>query len=155
MHILYIYTENPYLQELYSKPRQNHSRDSGFDLYLPQSIVVPANSQIKIDFEIRCQMQESEEDSTSRPYLLVPRSSIVKTPLRMSNSIGIIDMDYRGSICAFVDNIRDKDIVFEQGLRLFQIVTPDLLPIRCELVTNLESIGVTERGEGGFGSTGK
>lgn len=85
-------------------------------------------------------------------YMLVPRSSIVKTPYRMSNSIGIIDSGYRGNIMAFVDVLGDGPIVEPKvGERLFQIVRPTLEKFDYEIVNELSQ---TERGTGGFGSTG-
>jgi hypothetical protein len=79
-------------------------------------------------------------------YMLVPRSSIVKTPLRLANSIGIIDSGYRGNIMACVDNIdtlvEDEELEYyqiKQGDRLFQIVHPSLEGIKVELVDKLPS----------------
>ena len=82
----------------------------------------------------------------------MPRSSISKTPLRMSNSIGLIDGGYRGEIMASCDNIKDYEYQVEKGQRLFQIVSPDLSSIQFTIVDNLSD---TSRGLGGFGSTGK
>ena len=140
---------------LYSS-RLNYSDDAGVDLYCPETITVKAHSQSKIDFKIQCEMtniQTSYKDEIEYySYMLVPRSSIVKTPLRMSNSIGIIDKLYRGNIMAFVDNISDKDYTIEKGTRLFQIIKGDLQPLTINITDKLTE---TERGEGGFGSTGK
>lgn len=84
-------------------------------------------------------------------YYLYPRSSISKTPLRMSNSMGIIDAGYRGEIIAKVDNLTDTDYILEKGVRLFQICDASLEPIEIKIV---DSLSETTRGEGGFGSTG-
>ena len=81
----------------------------------------------------------------------MPRSSLSKTPLRQCNSIGLIDAGYRGEIMAAVDNIKDKSFTLETGQRLFQLVAMDGSPIHFELVDELTE---TDRGEGGFGSTG-
>jgi len=82
---------------------------------------------------------------------LYPRSSISKTPLRLANSIGIIDSGYRGNIMAAVDNISDEPYQVQKGQRLFQICGRYLEPIELQLV---EELSDTERGNGGFGSTG-
>ena len=141
------------LVPLYSY-RLNYSDDAGVDLYCPETITVKAHSQGKIDFKIQCEMTnvQNKDKLEYYSYLLVPRSSIVKTPLRMSNSIGIIDKLYRGNIMAFVDNISDSDYTIEKGTRLFQIIKGDLQPLTITIVDKLSD---TERGEGGFGSTGK
>ena len=155
---LLIFTENEELKELYSK-RSNFTEDSGIDLYCPNEIVIPPHSQGKIDFEIKCQMYNNSKFPTSmnivyeteyQAYFLLPRSSIVKTPLRMSNSIGLIDSTYTGFIMAFVDNISDKEYVVKKGDKIFQIAHSSLCPLKLELVNELRS---TQRGEGGFGST--
>ena len=77
---------------------------------------------------------------------------VSKTPLRMSNSVGIIDAGYRGDIIACVDNIKDASYEIKQGDRLFQICAGDLRPFNYELVNDLSN---TRRGAGGFGSTGR
>ena len=93
-----------------------------------------------------------DQNNNTMSYWLLPRSSISKTSLRMSNSIGLIDQDYLGPIMAYVDNISDQDVFIEKGNRLFQIVSPTLTPLVIKLT---ESFKETERGEKGFGSSGK
>ena len=77
---------------------------------------------------------------------------ISKTPLRLSNSIGLIDGGYRGEIMASCDNIKDFIFDIKKGDRLFQLVATDNSPISYQLVDGLSN---TSRGSGGFGSTGK
>ena len=90
--------------------------------------------------------------SDGKAYYLLPRSSISKTPLRMANSIGLIDGGYRGEIMAVCDNIKNDSYKIEKGQRLFQIVAFDNSPIYYKLTDKLSD---TTRGIGGFGSTGK
>ena len=153
---LYIKVLNPSLKSLYES-RLNYSTDSGVDLFCPVYHVIEKNSTYKIDFQIQCQMKLGDEYI---PYYLVPRSSISKTPLRMSNSIGIIDSEYLGNICAYVDHTNygvnktsdDSPLIVNKGERLFQIVSPNLSPIKVKIVDELRN---TTRGSNGFGSTGK
>ena len=84
--------------------------------------------------------------------MLMPRSSIAKTPLRLSNSIGLIDAGYRGEIIAAVDNIKEQPHKISVGERLFQLVAMNGSKINFKLVSELTE---TDRGTGGFGSTGK
>ena len=92
--------------------------------------------------------------------MLLPRSSTgAKTDLRLSNSVGIIDSGYRGELCALLDNVNsDADNNEQNNLkrfqRNFQIVSFTGYPIHVTLVNKEEDLGGTERGEGGFGSTG-
>jgi dUTP pyrophosphatase len=125
--------------------RSNHADDAGLDLVAPTDIMVPPHEMATIDFGIRCRR------SGSGGYYLYPRSSISKTPLRLANSVGIIDAGYRGNIMAKVDNISDEPYIIKKGDRLFQICMPDLRPFNVVL----GNVAVdTARGAGGYGSTG-
>jgi dUTP pyrophosphatase len=90
-------------------------------------------------------------------YYLYPRSSTgTKTPLRLANSVGIIDSGYRGNIISVFDNWKNSTYVVEKYNRLVQICPPDLsYPMSVTMVENDDTLGRTERGEGGFGSTGR
>ena len=55
----------------------------------------------------------------------------------MANSIGIIDKGYRGKIMAKVDNIKTESFIIKKGTRLFQIVSPIMLPINITIVNKL------------------
>ena len=95
-------------------------------------------------------------------YYIHPRSSLSKTKLRLANSTGIIDSGYRGHIMGMfdvvgnkVDNLIDCDYMGNVFDRYVQICAPSLMPILVEVVDTLEQLGEqTERGSGGFGSTG-
>ncbi len=137
---------NAEVKAMYENHGHFHDGDAGLDLFVINEQTISAGESTLIHLEIACETEEG------RPYLLMPRSSIAKTPLRLSNSIGLIDGGYRGEIMAAVDNIKDEAYTVEPGQRLFQLVAMDGSPIHFELV---ESLSDTTRGEGGFGSTGK
>ena len=85
---------------------------------------------------------------------MYPRSSISKTQLRLANSTGIIDAGYRGNLMAMFDV--EESHTGTKFDRYIQICAPSLVPIIVEIVDSLEDLGEeTERGTGGFGSTGK
>jgi dUTP pyrophosphatase len=131
-----VYPQTEELRSLYSI-RKNFTTDAGLDLYCPETIVVPPRSQAKIDFKINCEMVIESKDVG---YILAPRSSIVKTPLMLCNSVGIIDFGYRNEIMAFVHNISDKDFELKRGTSLFQICLPNLSPITFEIVGHSEAV---------------
>ena len=83
-----------------------------------------------------------------------PRSGLsAKTKLRVSNSPGTIDSDYRGEVCIILDNISSEEsYTINKGERIAQGVISKVEKITFEEVENLSE---TERGEAGFGSTGK
>ncbi len=140
-----------YTKNLYSNHTSYHEGDSGLDLFIPKQIMVPGGATgYKIDLEIACSMHESEQ-SKDISYYMYPRSSISKTPLRLSNSVGIIDAGYRGNLQIAVDNLSDTYYTVESGTRLVQICTPGLVPFNFKLV---DALSETTRGSGGFGSTG-
>lgn len=145
----------------YKKP--DHIEDSGVDIIIPNKILVPAKSQVKLKLGVHCMVRKDNEikfptgenyrNIKNVGFFLLPRSSISKTPLRLSNSIGLIDSGYRGELMACVDNISEEDFVVEEGVRLFQIINSDLEPF--EKIELVEEMDETTRGSGGFGSTGK
>ena len=140
------------------KNKINLDGDAGVDLFFPNMVRVPRGETLLVDFEIQCKMvhvYELEDGSLFEEptsFMLVPRSSIFRTPLRQANNIGIIDSGYRGHIMVPVDNISNEDYIIKPKERLFQLVHPSLKPISIEVVEELDE---TERGSGGFGSTGK
>lgn len=134
--------------------------NAGFDVYSSDNVHVEQTPQF-IPFGIVARMLKVERDArgTSNDYLktdshfwLIPRSSIYKSGLMMANSIGVIDKSYRGELKAPVWSMTANSDV-ARGDRLFQIVAPDMGWIRNIRIVN--SMPSTERGEGGFGSTGK
>ena len=160
MH-LKIKTETPALNSLYTNHTNFHEGDAGLDLFVPERVVVPAGAiSFKINHMISCEpftdaLAGGPYAQTPAPccYKLYPRSSMgAKTPLRLANSVGIMDAGYRGNVIAIVDNIdHENEFVVEAGTRLVQLCGPMLEPITFELVNSLSE---TSRGEGGLGSTG-
>ena len=131
---------------MYESHGHFHEGDAGLDLFIIDEQVIKPGETSRIKLGISC------ENMDQKPYLLMPRSSISKTPLRLCNAIGLIDAGYRGEIMAAVDNIKQKSYEVEKGQRLFQLVSMDGGPIYFELV---DVLSTSKRGEGGFGSTGK
>jgi len=137
---------NDIARDFYENHSHFHKGDSGLDLYVLEDQLFKPGETNKIKLGISC------EAKNGKSYFLFPRSSISKTPLRMANSIGLIDGGYRGEIMAVCDNIKDFEFKINKGDRLFQLVSADLSAIKFKIVNNLSE---TDRGTGGFGSTGK
>ena len=153
MH-LKIQPSNSGIKAIYENHTSYHEGDSGLDLFINERIVVPAKElSFKKDTGISCEaFRDKSKQGGNISYYLYPRSSMgAKTPLRLSNSVGIIDSGYRGSIIGIVDNLSDTDYVIEPGTRLFQLCSPILDPITFQIVNTLST---TSRGSGGLGSTG-
>lgn len=138
--------------EAFNSSKQETHRDSGFDVYTPKSFIAYGHSlSNSLDTQISCVVYGS--DGTPQPYYMYPRSSISKTPLRLSNCVGIIDSGYRGHLIGKFDNLDKCAYSPTTHSRLLQICSHNLMPF--ESVTIVESLDETKRGSGGFGSTGK
>ncbi|HHX99139.1 TPA: dUTP diphosphatase [Candidatus Dojkabacteria bacterium] len=133
--------------------------------YLPEvktEFSAGADLKVKTEKDIVVKPNESAEIHTG-VYLEIPkgyvgllfvRSSFGKKGLMLKNSVGVIDSDYRGEVIAQVINTSKSGIVLTDTERFAQIVVVPCLSLKdnLEVADELEE---TERGEGGFGSTGK
>lgn len=185
---LFIPLEHSTLRTFYRQRIDEHNNkvcndmyaDSGFDLGLPTDFSINKLCSNKIPLGIYCSMYcytktgvtssgcnaagsgasySGDVLAIPQAYYLYPRSSIIKTSMRLSNSVGIIDRGYRGEITAVVDNIdhaSSNPFNIHAFERYFQICHPSLNPFKVILVSTKEELGTTtERNGGGFGSTGR
>ncbi|MBO6257364.1 dUTP diphosphatase [bacterium] len=82
-----------------------------------------------------------------------PRSGLsIKHGITLINCVGTIDEDYRGEVCVPVVNISNEEYTIEPDERIAQMIIAKVEQAQIEVVTELTQ---TQRGEGGFGSTGK
>jgi dUTPase len=123
----------------------------------------------KLDLKVCCsaRMLTDTGKKFNTGYYMYPRSSLSKTQLRLANSVGIIDAGYRGHLMGMFDVVnipndpaasddKDADYFGKKFDRYLQICAPALVPIIVEIVDLKEELGEeTERGDGGFGSTGR
>ncbi len=131
---------------------ENRSDDNaGFDLYVPEEVVFAPGEKKLVSMKVRAKLVDAS--GNGKHYWMAPRSSISKTGLMLCNSMGVIDKTYRGELMAFLWNTKDVPVTVQKGDRLVQIVAPDMGHI--SQVHLVEELDKTERGEGGFGSTGR
>jgi len=128
---------------------------------------IDANPVNKVDLNVICsaKMYLDSGKSFNTGYYMYPRSSLSKTQLRLANSTGIIDAGYRGHLMGMFDVVnipedvsddRECDYYGEKFDRYLQICAPGLVPIVVEIVESKDDLGEkTERGDGGFGSSGR
>jgi dUTP pyrophosphatase len=130
-------------------PSYAKSGDAGMDL-VATSVIGETLGSITYGLGIALEIPEGFVG------LVFPRSSIRKTNLQLSNSVGVIDSGYRGELQATFNKIQGIDNVerenYKVGDRVCQIIIIPYPPIEFNEVNELSN---TERGEGGFGSTGK
>jgi len=157
---------NGELLELYKNHIEKHNHNmksdyyhnSGFDLFIPKEISFDKEITSKfIDLEIKTEMLYYENAGYRNcGYNMHPRSSISKTPLMLANHTGIVDSGYRGSLIGafrWLKTEKETSYNLEKHTRLLQICHPSLCRILVTLVEENE-LSTTERGNGGFGSTG-
>ena len=150
---LFICPDNDIVKNAYKNHGNFHAGDSGLDLFVTEEIIVPPKAiSYQINLKVSCEALKEKNHETNVSYYLLPRSSMgAKTPLRLSNSVGLMDAGYRGNVIAIVDNISDESFRITEGNRLFQLCSRDESNISFE-VTNI--LSETTRGSGGLGSTG-
>ncbi|MED4783114.1 dUTP diphosphatase [Brevibacillus choshinensis] len=152
-------------------PQYARAMDAGFDLVAVEDVIIAPGQSAKVPTGLAFALPEGFE------LQVRPRSGIsAKTKLRLSNAPGTVDAGYRGEVCVLVDNIRipsqertnlcldasEKETTVEQvvdtnsylikkGDRIAQGVIAIVPIAQFEVVDELDE---TERGAGGFGSSG-
>lgn len=135
------------LAEGATEPTYAHETDAAADLYALEDVTVPGKTYgNKIRTGVNIQLPEGWL------AMILPRSSIgAKTPLRLSNSVGLIDSGYRGELGILYDNTSDSNYDIKKGDRIAQLLVMPSYRFKAQVVDSLED---SDRGAGGFGSTG-
>lgn len=130
-----------------TQPQYMSAGAAGADLSSSEDYFIPAGESVMIETNTAVAIPEGYFG------MCCPRSSICnKKGLTLVNSVGVIDSDYTGTIKFVYKNNSDSSVVIEKGERIGQLL---ILPfVKAEFV-EVEQLGDTERGTGGFGSTGK
>jgi dUTP pyrophosphatase len=118
--------------------------DAGFDLVTTEKVTLPPHSWGKVSIGLAFELPEGYE------LQIRNRSGVTsKTGLRVQ--LGTIDSGYRGEVAVMVDNPFDAPLTIEKGFRIAQGVVNKLPNVR---IIEAEELGTSQRGTGGFGSTG-
>ena len=125
-------------------PTRAHSTDAGLDLYSPVRQVIRANDRVSIDTLVRVAIPKGYVGMITSKSGLMANEGIT--------SRGTIDSGYTGTIKAVLFNHSGKDYIVEKGQKITQLVIMPIVTPELKVVDSLEE---TERGTGGFGSTGK
>ena len=136
------------LNKLAKLPTRGSEYAAGYDLYAATAgpIEIQPHTTIKIGTGLSFELPQGTFAA------IFPRSGIAtKRGLRPANCVGVVDSDYRGEILVPLYNRSREDKTVEPGERIAQLViTPVLLPD----VEETDLLSSTERGAGGFGSSG-
>jgi dUTP pyrophosphatase len=142
------------VKELYERHKVFHKGDSGVDLFITEDTTIEPGETKLVNLGIHCQLQSTSWycpwKKNYHSYMMFPRSSIYKTPLRLANSIGLCDAGYVGELKAPLHNTGQMAFHLKKGERYVQLVAPGLQEATFTVVDSLRD---TSRGQGGFGST--
>ena len=127
-------------------PRHARPGDAGMDLTSRETVEIAPQGTVMVHTGVRVEIPEGHVG------LCFPRSGLAsKRGINLTNCVGVIDAGYRGEIMAPLYNAGHETQVVERGERIFQLV---IMPfVTCECV-EVDELSDTERGEGGFGSSG-
>ena len=138
------------LRENAKIPKRATAGSAGMDLYacIDEPITLAPGQLAIVPTGIAIALPEN-----SCAAFLYARSGLgVKHGICLSNGVGVIDSDYRGEICAGLCNVSDTPYTIEPDERVCQMV---IAPVLTPDVVEVSELDDTDRGEGGFGSTGK
>jgi dUTP pyrophosphatase len=125
-------------------PTRAHETDAGLDLYSPVRRVIRAGDRAVIDTGVHVDIPKGYVGMVTSKSCMMANDGIT--------SRGTIDSGYVGSIKAVLFNHSDRDYVVDEWQKITQLVILPIITPDLELVDSLEE---TERGDGGFGSTGR
>ena len=129
-------------------PSRSYDDDAGFDLYAAEAATVPAGGRASVRTGIALEIPERHAG------LVLPRSGLAaKHGVALVNAPGLIDAGYRGEVRVLLLNTdAGEDFEISVGDRIAQ-----LLVVRVEApdVVEVDELAVSERGEAGFGSSGR
>lgn len=127
-------------------PNFAHKGDAGMDLYSIEEVVIPSRKTALIKTGISIQLPEMTEAQVR------PRSGLaLKHGITVLNSPGTIDEGYRGEIGVILINHGESDFVVTKHMKIAQMVVKPIYDINIEEAKDLND---SDRGKGGFGSTG-
>lgn len=128
-------------------PTRGSEYAAGYDLYAVEGTTIKAHETVKVGTGLSFELPDETFAA------IFARSGLAtKQGLRPANCVGVCDSDYRGEYIVALHNDTNEDKTIEAGERIAQMV---LMPYVKMEFTEVEELSDTERGEGGFGSTGK
>jgi dUTP pyrophosphatase len=125
-------------------PERAHPTDAGADLFALESYEIYPGEQKLVDTGVAVKIPPGFAG------FIFNRSSQGRRGITIPHSVGVIDADYRGNLKVVLKNISEDPYLIEAGDRIAQLVIQ-----RVELPTFRDSWNDTQRGTGGFGSTGQ
>lgn len=129
------------------KPSYANDKAAGLDLRSNNDVLIHPNQIVDIDSKLAIELPEGHFG------MVVARSGLsYKRQIKLINDVGIIDEDFRGDIGIRLINEGEEAYQIKAGDRVAQLIVIPYIQVKLEYVDRLEE---TERGSGGFGSTGR
>lgn len=132
------------LDEGAKMPTRAHQKDAGLDLYAREKQIVPAKESAVFDTGVHIELPDNTVGMLKSKSGLNVKHGIT--------SEGVIDVGYTGSIKVKLYNNSGYDYTVNEGDKISQLV---IMPILTPELEQVDELGESERGSGGFGSTGK
>lgn len=131
-------------------PQRATEGSAGADLHacITEPVTISPGELVKIPTGIAIELP----DSGLAAFLFARSGLGVKHGITLSNSVGVVDSDYRGEVCVGLCNVSSEPYTIQPGERVAQMV---VMPVACAEFVEALQLGSTLRGEGGFGSSGK
>lgn len=141
-------------------PARQHSDDAGADLAIVQDVHIPAGEIRTVELGTQLAIPRHPSEVLTRftgsikayAGLILPRSGLGARGVTLANSVGLIDAGYRGVLKAALINHSREAVKLAAGERVAQLVLIEVMLPQFVEVEHFD--GLTERGAGGFGSTG-
>ena len=144
-------TNNPNISLRYEKisnnayaPTRGSKYSAGYDLYSATAMTIPPKERAIVPTDIRIAVPKGTYGR------IAPRSGLA-TKFFIDVGAGVIDYDYRGTVDVVLFNFGDKDFEIDKGDRIAQLILEKIE--YCDAV-EAKTLDFTDRGNGGFGSTG-
>jgi len=130
-------------------PERAHTTDACWDIFAHAEMIVQGNSKILVPTGLKAGLRSGWE------LQVRPRSGLAaKFGLSVLNTPGTIDSGYRGEIKVILYNTSAKAFMFHKGYKIAQLALKPVYDMKIVEVVREEDLGISERGSGGFGSTG-
>lgn len=148
-HAIKVKMVSPLINHPIPMPAYATDGSAAMDLHAccEKPIIIPAHENGNVPTGIAIELPDAEMVA-----LVFPRSGLAsRHGISLANAVGVIDSDYRGEIICLIKNESQYDFTIQPGDRIAQLAFFPIYRVTWNLVSELEN---SERGEGGFGSTG-
>ncbi|MBQ4101055.1 MAG: dUTP diphosphatase [Oscillospiraceae bacterium] len=131
-------------------PTRGTSGSAGYDLYadIEDDVTINPRDIVKVKTGVAIALPSAEFGA----FIFARSGLSIKHGISPANCVGVVDSDYRGEIMVGLTNFSNEPYTIKKGERIAQMI---IMPVVCPPLLECDNLDDTERGAGGFGSTGK